>query len=113
MRDGQRSALHVDGQRQGSGSSTGSQTQLSVSEFMYFGGYPGNHEFLDVTNKDFEGCIKDVSIEGSPVYLSDAVETRYTVVGCPSSRFEPSVASFYGHGYVEIPSATSPVIGKD
>lgn len=112
VRDGARSALSVDGARQATGQSTGPQTTLSVSEFMYFGGYPGDHDFLDVTNLDFEGCIKDVYIENLPVYLSEAVEARYTVVGCPSSGFEPSVASFYGQGFVQVSSAASPVIGK-
>lgn len=113
VRDGKRSALHVDGKNEASGVSAGSQTTLSVSDYMYFGGYPGDHGFGDVTSKDFEGCISDVNIDSIPVYLSEAVETRYTVLGCPSSRFEPSVASFYGQGYIQVPTAAQPVDGPE
>ncbi|ODM92461.1 Laminin subunit alpha-4 [Orchesella cincta] len=41
------------------------------------------------------------------------VETGYTVLGCPSSSFAPSVASFFGQGYIQVSSAASPVEGPE
>lgn len=111
MRDGRQSTLKVDGEKKAYGSSPGEQYQLPSAEYMYFGGYPGHHEFLDVTNKDFEGCLDHVTIENLPVLLSEAVETRYTMVGCPTPRFGPSVASFFGEGFVQVPTEASPVSG--
>lgn len=106
----QRSHLTVDGERIG-GESPGLQTTLGVGDYMYWGGYPGEHGYPDVSNRAFEGCLEQVAIDQAPVDLTQAVESRYTVVGCPSSQFAPTVATFFGQGYVQVSSADSPVSG--
>jgi laminin alpha 3/5 len=105
------SNLIVDRQRI-TGSSPGNPIYLAISDYMYFGGYPGEHEFASVSKKSFEGCIEQVTIDQAPVDLTQAVETRYTVVGCPSSQFAPTVATFFGQGYLQVSSADSPVSGR-
>ncbi len=50
---------------------------------MYFGGYPGDHKFTEVTNINFDGCIDDVQISGTPVDLSQNVEAFGVKAGCP------------------------------
>jgi len=105
------SNLIVDKQRI-TGTSPGNPIYLSISDYMYFGGYPGDHEYSSVTNKAFEGCIEGVTIDQAPVDLTQAVETRYTVVGCPTAQFAPTVATFFGQGYLQVSSADSPVTGE-
>jgi len=112
VRQRQRSILRVDGRDEGSAMSPGKQYALSVSDFVYFGGYPGKHSYSEVTNKDFEGCIEDVLVERRPLDLTEAVETRSTIVGCPASYFAPSIATFSGNGYIQVDAADAPVSGK-
>ena len=66
------------------GSSEGADGDLAVTEFMYFGGYPGQHTFAEVTNIDFDGCIDNVQISGTPVDLSLNHESFGVVAGCPA-----------------------------
>lgn len=54
-----------------------------VSDTMYFGGFPGEHEFLHTTNEDFHGCIDNVVVSSISVDLSLSKETQGTVPGCP------------------------------
>ena len=101
-------ALHVDNAGKGQETSPGSQTSLGVSEFMYFGGYPGPHSYPTVTQRAFEGCIDNVTVDEKPVDLTQAVETRYTVVGCPSAQFEQVIATFGDEGYLQLSPADIP-----
>lgn len=55
---------------------------ISVTDKMYFGGYPGKHAFSSVTNVDFDGCIDDVYILGTPVDLSDNKKAVGVTPGC-------------------------------
>lgn len=54
-----------------------------VSDTMYFGGFPGEHEFLHTTNEDFHGCIDNVVVSSISIDLSLSKETQGTVPGCP------------------------------
>lgn len=80
LRDG---VLKVDGQDVAQRSSTVGDSDLSVTNYMYFGGYPGEHRFEDVTNVDFDGCIDHVQISGTPVDLGQNVEAFGVVAACP------------------------------
>lgn len=111
VRHRQQSQLTVDRERMGA-TSPGDEVYLRVGDYMYWGGYPGEHGYPGVSNRAFEGCIEQVAIDQAPVDLTQAVESRYTVVGCPSSQFAPTVATFFGQGYVQVSSADSPVSGK-
>lgn len=66
------------------GESPGVATEfLSVPAIMFFGGYPGEHDFIDTTNDDFNGCIDKILISSVTVDLSKSTESLSTAPGCP------------------------------
>ena len=73
-----------------------------VPDIMYFGGYPGEHNIIEVTNDDFNGCIDEVFIDRA-IDLSLSRETIGTLPGCKQkvSRsnilFLKNVDKFYYH----------------
>ena len=78
--------------------------ELDVTDYMYFGGYPGRHAFSEVTNVDLDGCIDHVQISGTPVDLSQNVEAFEVLAGCPAKV--ANIVSFQGgKGYVALPGA--------
>lgn len=67
-----------------SGQSPGAAEPFSnIPDTMYFGGYPGEHDFVDVTNDDFTGCIDNVLLSSVTVDLSISKEILGTAPGCP------------------------------
>ncbi|XP_047502805.1 laminin subunit alpha-like isoform X1 [Penaeus chinensis] len=54
-----------------------------VPQSMYFGGLPGEHEFIDTTNDDFDGCIDNIVMSSVAVDLSKSTETLSAAPGCP------------------------------
>ena len=93
--------LKIDGQEVAQGTSSGTDTDLAVTNYMYFGGYPGDHTFTEVTNINFDGCIDDVQISGTPVDLSQNIEAFGVFSGCPVKV--ANVVSLFGSGYVALP----------
>lgn len=59
---------------------------------MYFGGYPEREFHTKVTGKNFDGCIDNVHIEGTPIDLSRNIQSQDVLPGCPM-KFS-SVVSF-------------------
>lgn len=59
------------------------QVFSNVPDTMYYGGYPGEHDFIDVTNSDFTGCIDNVLLDERSLSLSKSKETLGTTPGCP------------------------------
>lgn len=57
---------------------------LQVSEYMYFGGYPGEHQFKSVSNVDFDGCIDGVLVDSTSVDLSKHITAFGISPGCPA-----------------------------
>ena len=82
-RDGRIGNLHVDGEMIFQDSASGSQSVMEVSNEMYFGGYPGIHKYIEVTNIGFNGCIDNVQII-SPVDLTINIDTFGVTSGCPT-----------------------------
>uniref|UniRef100_A0A0P4VVW3 Laminin subunit alpha n=1 Tax=Scylla olivacea TaxID=85551 RepID=A0A0P4VVW3_SCYOL len=80
------------------------ETFSNVLDAMYFGGYPGEHDFHDVTNNDFSGCIDDVTLDKQTVDLSKSMETLGAAPGCPIRV--ASLVSWDEHapGYVQFNS---------
>ena len=54
----------------------------NVPDIMFFGGYPGEHNIVGVTNDDFNGCIDGVHISTRAIDLSLSKESIGTVPGC-------------------------------
>lgn len=91
--------LSIDNQKRAQGASP--EGTLAVTEYMYFGGYPGQHKFMQVTNRGFEGCLDEIYLGDDLVDLRTAVDMRETVAGCPSSPVH-LVASFFGDGFIKV-----------
>lgn len=103
--------MKINNQQRGSVRSPPTGQTLAVSDHMYFGGYPGKHDYPEVTNKDFDGCIDNVVINENSIDLTEATDTRYTMIGCPVSQVE-QVATFHGDGYLKVPFGDTPTDGK-
>lgn len=59
------------------------EDNLKITDHMYFGGYPGKLNHSEITNKHFDGCIKDVFIDGTTVDLSRNEKSHRVRSGCP------------------------------
>lgn len=84
-RDGANGLFKVDDEdvRDHSEPISGSSLAPGV-ETIAFGGYPRRHEFPQVSNTDFDGCIDEVYIMGQPVDLSRNIEAYGVTPGCPA-----------------------------
>jgi hypothetical protein len=58
-------------------------TDTIAAKNVYFGGYPGNHNYPAVTNIDFDGCIDKVEFDTTPVDLSLESQAYGVTAGCP------------------------------
>lgn len=54
-----------------------------VSEHLYIGGYPGDHEIKDVTNFYYDGCLDSVQIGKVQVNLNKNINAYGIISGCP------------------------------
>lgn len=82
-RDGRTGVLKVDGkviyQRE---TPVNTEENLKISDSMYFGGHPSRINHTEVTSKNFDGCIDDVYIAGTPVDLSRNLKAYAVRPGC-------------------------------
>ncbi|CAG0878724.1 unnamed protein product [Darwinula stevensoni] len=110
QRQGREGQLTVDGENMERITSPGQEMNLRVSDYIYFGGYPGTHGYVDVTNIGFDGCIDDVGISNTPVDLSQNREAIGVSHGCPVRTARTVSFDSSAPGYVAIPKAP---IGDD
>lgn len=61
----------------------GTESNLKISDKMYFGGYPGKLNHSEIIHKNFDGCIDQVYISGIAVDLSSNIEAYGVRPGCP------------------------------
>lgn len=82
-RDGRSGVLKVDGkviyQRE---TPVNTEENLKISDSMYFGGHPSRINHTEVTTKNFDGCIDEVFISGTPVDLSRNLKAYAVRAGC-------------------------------
>lgn len=57
---------------------------LTTTGYVYLGGYPGKHHYIEVTNTGFDGCIDDVKLSSYPVDLNIITEAFGVKPGCPN-----------------------------
>lgn len=62
----------------------GNEDNLKISDLMYFGGFPGKLNHTEITQRNFDGCIDDVYISGTPVDLSRHRQAYGVRAGCPT-----------------------------
>jgi len=91
-RNGRAGTLKIDGRmiRQEE-SPVGTEENLKVSDSMYFGGYPNVLSHTEIVRKNFDGCIDDVFISGTPVNLSRNLKAYDVRAGC-ISKFSSTIA---------------------
>lgn len=88
-RDGRVGILRVDGQQfyqeEDFADTSYADEYLDEVDVMYFGGLPhrSNIPHDEVTTKNFDGCIEDVTLAGSAVDLTRNIEAYDVRPGCP------------------------------
>ncbi|KAK9499521.1 hypothetical protein O3M35_002544 [Rhynocoris fuscipes] len=99
-------SLTVDGSLIQQAEVPGRSTRLQVPPVVYIGGYPNEHNILEVTNADFDGCIDEVAFDSS-VDLNKNIEAIGVIAGCPEKV--ASVVSFEegARGYVLQPKISA------
>lgn len=106
-RDGRAGQLKIDGvtfhQEE---SPVGTEERLKIDDTLYFGGHPDYINHTEVVKKNFDGCIDDVQIAGTPVDLSHYLRASGVRPGCPA-KFSNTI-SFAPHhfGYLRRDNLT-------
>lgn len=62
------------------GSSNSDVNEITALDTMNFGG--NNKGIIQVTNKGFDGCIRQISIDGINIDLSENIESVGIAYGC-------------------------------
>ena len=94
--------LMIDTVNVAHGESIGRSTDLTTTDLIYIGGHPKEHQFYNVTNKDFEGCIKDLQIATEVQNLNKNIEAFRVVPGCPNTGIRTASFSNGSTGYIAI-----------
>ncbi|KAL0280200.1 UNVERIFIED_CONTAM: hypothetical protein PYX00_001570 [Menopon gallinae] len=99
--------LKVDDVEKYKSASPGAGKILFISDHMFFGGYPGEHEFKTVTKTGFDGCIDDVLVDATSVDLSKHISAFGVTPGCPT-QFHSIVAFKEGQSaYIKYANASA------
>lgn len=108
-REGRSGVLKIDGQLfyQEESPPVNDGEQLHVSDSMYFGGYPGKLNHTELSDKHFEGCIKDVQISNVMVHLSKNQKAYGVRPGCPDKvsnglSFKPRAQGYLRRPQLEV-----------
>ncbi|KRT80924.1 hypothetical protein AMK59_5060, partial [Oryctes borbonicus] len=81
-REGADGRLNVDAEEiRGDGAAIQGNA-LGYSDYFYFGGYVKKHNYSDITNKGFDGCIDNVDA-GNPINLNSNYKAYGIIPGCP------------------------------
>ncbi|XP_054153409.1 laminin subunit alpha-like [Oppia nitens] len=97
-------AISIDGIPKTHGEAIGLNKELSTTDDIYIGGYPNHHFYYEVTNVDFEGCLKELQIGTEQQNLQNIKEMLRAVPGCPSTSGRTASFSNDSTGYVAIES---------
>lgn len=107
-RDGRAGQLKIDGvpiyQEE---TPIGTEETLRISDTLYFGGHPEKINHTEVVQKNFDGCIDDVQIAGTPVDLSRHMKAYGVRPGCPTKfsntiSFAPHQTGYLRRGNVSV-----------
>jgi laminin alpha 3/5 len=96
--------LKIDGLTMASGRSSGSLNRLEIDDEIFIGGYKGEHPYRDVTQKGFEGCIKNLVLGSTPKDINENLEIKDIEQGCTEvSRLASFRREIIG-SYLGLPS---------
>ncbi|CAG2159955.1 unnamed protein product [Oppiella nova] len=96
--------ISLDGVFGDQGDAIGLNTELSTTDDIYIGGYPNHHHYYEVTNVDFEGCIKELQIGTDRQNLQNVKEVLGAVPGCLTTAGRTASFTNESTGYVAIES---------
>lgn len=83
-RDGARGRFEVDNEDVIDRTNQISGNSLELIETISFGGYPHKHNYPDVTQDKFDGCITNVTIMQDPIDLHNNIKEYDVTPGCPA-----------------------------
>lgn len=91
-------------------SPVGTEENLKITDTLYFGGHPDHINHTEVVKKNFDGCIDDVQIAGTPVDLSHHLKAYGVRPGCPTKfsntlSFAPHQHGYLRRGNVSVPNS--------
>ncbi|XP_050301015.1 laminin subunit alpha [Anthonomus grandis grandis] len=90
-RDGPEGQLKVDDQAFPTKSVPITGTSLEAIDTVSFGGYPHVHNFPEVTNIKYDGCIELVTINSGAIDLRKSIKSYDVTPGCPA-KISPMVS---------------------
>ncbi|XP_077356776.1 cadherin EGF LAG seven-pass G-type receptor 1 isoform X2 [Festucalex cinctus] len=68
------------------GTQTGQKKSLDLTGPLLLGGVPNLPEDFPVRNRDFVGCMRNLSIDSKPVDMASYIANNGTTAGCPAKR---------------------------
>ncbi|TSK28057.1 Cadherin EGF LAG seven-pass G-type receptor 1 [Bagarius yarrelli] len=80
------------------GTQTGQKKSLDLTGPLLLGGVPDLPEDFPVRNRDFVGCIRNLTIDSKPVDMAGFIVNNGTVAGCPAKSDFCSSTVCYNRG---------------
>ncbi|XP_017552506.1 cadherin EGF LAG seven-pass G-type receptor 1 isoform X2 [Pygocentrus nattereri] len=68
------------------GTQTGQKKSLDLTGPLLLGGVPNLPEDFPVRNRDFVGCMRNLTIDSKPVDMASFIANNGTTAGCPAKR---------------------------
>uniref|UniRef100_A0A8C7GMU1 Cadherin EGF LAG seven-pass G-type receptor 1 n=1 Tax=Oncorhynchus kisutch TaxID=8019 RepID=A0A8C7GMU1_ONCKI len=68
------------------GTQTGQKKSLDLTGPLLLGGVPNLPEDFPVRNRDFVGCMRNLSIDSQPTDMASFIANNGTTAGCPAKR---------------------------
>uniref|UniRef100_A0A4W5NLX5 Cadherin EGF LAG seven-pass G-type receptor 1a n=1 Tax=Hucho hucho TaxID=62062 RepID=A0A4W5NLX5_9TELE len=68
------------------GTQTGQKKSLDLTGPLLLGGVPNLPEDFPVKNRDFVGCMRNLSIDSKPTDMASFIANNGTTAGCPARR---------------------------
>ncbi|CAN9508289.1 unnamed protein product [Ophioblennius macclurei] len=68
------------------GTQTGQKKSLDLTGPLLLGGVPNLPEDFPVRNRDFVGCMRNLSIDSRPVDMASYIANNGTTAGCPAKK---------------------------
>ncbi|XP_061523757.1 cadherin EGF LAG seven-pass G-type receptor 1 isoform X2 [Phycodurus eques] len=68
------------------GTQTGQKKSLDLTGPLLLGGVPNLPEDFPVRNRDFVGCMRNLSIDSTPIDMASYIADNGTTAGCPAKR---------------------------
>uniref|UniRef100_A0A673CF83 Cadherin EGF LAG seven-pass G-type receptor 1a n=1 Tax=Sphaeramia orbicularis TaxID=375764 RepID=A0A673CF83_9TELE len=68
------------------GTQTGQKKSLDLTGPLLLGGVPNLPEDFPVRNRDFVGCMRNLSIDSKPIDMDSYIANNGTTAGCPAKK---------------------------